>query len=169
VTAGQRLIEEGCQLGLEEGRQLGLEEGRQLGLEEGRQLGLEEGRQFFQRVILEQLRQRFGDQVDSAIERRVTEIPLEYMVAWARGVLSASTLGEFFAIVTAGQSLIEEGRQQGRQLGFQELFLQLLRQRFGDQVGTSIERRVTKASIEQIEVWSRRMPSTSTLGELFDH
>jgi predicted transposase/invertase (TIGR01784 family) len=76
------------------------------------------------------------------------------------------------AIVTAGQLLIEEGRLQGRQEGrlrFQELLLQSLRQQFGDQVDSTIERRVAEAPIEQLEAWSRRVLSASTLGELFAH
>jgi len=73
VTAGQRLIEE------------------------GRQLGREESRQTLQALLLQQLRQRFGNQVDSATERRVTEAPIAQLENWFRRVLSASTLGELFA------------------------------------------------------------------------
>jgi hypothetical protein len=76
------------------------------------------------------------------------------------------------AIVTAGQLLIEEGRQQGREEGrqlLQELLLQLLRQRFGGQVDTEIEQRIRTASIEQAESWTRRVLSATTLGELFTH
>jgi len=81
VTAGQLLIEEG----------------RQLGREEGRQLGREESRHTLQELLLQQLEHRFGNQVDSAIERRVAEAPTEQLEAWFRRVLSASTLGELFA------------------------------------------------------------------------
>jgi hypothetical protein len=73
------------------------------------------------------------------------------------------------AIVTAGQRLIEEGRQEGRLQGFKEAFLQLLQQRFGNQVDSAIERRVAEAPTEQIEAWFRRVLSASTLSELFAH
>jgi predicted transposase/invertase (TIGR01784 family) len=81
------------------------------------------------------------------------------------------------AIVTAGQQLIEQGRQQGieqgRQQGIeqgrqrlQELLLRLLRQRFGDEVSTQVERRVATASVEQIETWTTRVLSAATLADL---
>jgi Domain of unknown function (DUF4351) len=66
-------------------------------------------------------------------------------------------------IVTAGQQLIEQGRQQG----FQEVLLRQLRQRFGDQVNAQVEQRIVTASIEQIETWSMRVLSAATLAELF--
>jgi len=74
------------------------------------------------------------------------------------------------AIVTAGQLLIEEGRQQGREegrKGFQEVILQLLRQRFGDQVDSIVERRIIEASLEQVQAWTTRVLSAATLSELF--
>lgn len=78
------------------------------------------------------------------------------------------------AIVTAGQLLIEEGRQQGLEQGreegrqgFQQVLLQLLRQRFGGQVDVGIERRVMEASLERVQEWTRRVLSATTLGELF--
>jgi len=74
-------------------------------------------------------------------------------------------------VVTAGQQLIEqgrqEGRQEGRQQGFQEVLLRLLRLRFGAQVDTQVEQRILTASVEQIETWSMRMLSAATLAELF--
>src|SRR5512140_3669316 len=74
-------------------------------------------------------------------------------------------------IVTAGQQLIEQGRQEGRkegrQQGFQEVLLRQLRQRFGDQVDTQVEQRIVTASVEQIETWSMRVLSAATLAELF--
>ena len=78
VTAGQLLIEQGRQQGLEQGRQQGLQQG-------------------FQQVLLQLLRQRFGAQVDSVVERRVMEAPLEQVQAWTQRVLSAATLGELLA------------------------------------------------------------------------
>jgi predicted transposase/invertase (TIGR01784 family) len=82
------------------------------------------------------------------------------------------------AIVTAGQLLIEQGREEGRQQGreegreegrqrLQEMLLQLLRQRFGGQVDSHVEQRIGAASIEQVETWTRRVLSVATLGELF--
>ena len=76
------------------------------------------------------------------------------------------------AIVTAGQLLIEQGRQQEREEGrqrLQGLLLQLLRQRFGGQVDSLVEQRIGSASIEQVETWTRRVLSAATLGELFAH
>ena len=70
------------------------------------------------------------------------------------------------AIMTAGQRLIEQGRQQGRQQGIQELLLLLLRQRFGDAVDAHVEQRIATASLEQIKAWSVRVLSAATLSEL---
>jgi hypothetical protein len=74
------------------------------------------------------------------------------------------------AIVTAGQLLIEQGREEGRQEGrqsLQALLLDLLRQRFGGQVDAQVEQRIGAASMEQVETWTRRVLSAATLGELF--
>jgi len=74
------------------------------------------------------------------------------------------------AIVTAGQQLIEQGRQEGRREGRREgecaLLLRLLRRRFGDAVNTAIEQRIATASIEQIDTWTERVLSAATLTEL---
>jgi hypothetical protein len=77
------------------------------------------------------------------------------------------------AIVTAGQQLIEQGRQQGIKQGIeqsrqraQEVLLRLLRQRFGDEVNAHVERHVATASVEQIETWTTRVLSAATLAEL---
>ena len=67
------------------------------------------------------------------------------------------------AIVTAGQQIFEQGRQEG----FQELLLRLLRRRFGDEVDAHVEQRVATASTEQIEAWSMRVLSATTLIDLF--
>jgi hypothetical protein len=67
--------------------------------------------------------------------------------------------------VTAGQLLIEQGRQEDRQR-FQQVLLRLLRQRFGSEVDDRVERRVAMASIEQIETWTGRVLSAATLAEL---
>lgn len=62
-------------------------------------------------------------------------------------------------IMTAGQRLIEQGRQQG----IQGVLLRLLRQRFGDAVDAQVEQRIATASLEQVEVWTGRVLSASTL------
>jgi hypothetical protein len=66
------------------------EEGR----EEGLQQGLEQGER---KVLLRQLRRRFGAQVDGEIERRVAAAPGEQIEIWAERVLSAATLAELLA------------------------------------------------------------------------
>jgi hypothetical protein len=75
------------------------------------------------------------------------------------------------AIMTAGQRLIEQGRQQGieqgRQQGIQELLLRQLRQRFGGAVNALVEQRIATAAVEEIETWSVRVLSAVTLSELF--
>ena len=65
-------------------------------------------------------------------------------------------------IVTAGQQLIEQGRQQG----IQQLLLRQLRQRFGAEVDSHVEQRIGTASVEQIETWSGRVLTAATLAEL---
>ena len=68
--------------------------------------------------------------------------------------------------MTAGQRLIEQGRQQGIEQGRQELLLRQLRQRFGGAVNPVIEQRIATASVEEIETWSVRVLSAATLSEL---
>jgi hypothetical protein len=70
------------------------------------------------------------------------------------------------AIMTAGQKLIEQGRQQGRQQGIQGVLLRLLRQRFGDAVNAQVEQRIAAASLEQVEAWTGRVLSAATLAEV---
>ena len=69
------------------------------------------------------------------------------------------------AIVTVGQRIREEARQEYRQRS-QEVLLRLLRQRFGHEVDAPIERRVVSASFEQVESWTERVLSAATLAEL---
>lgn len=71
------------------------------------------------------------------------------------------------AIMTAGQQLIEQGRQQGVQQGIQGVLLRLLRQRFGDAVNAQVEQRIVTASLEQVDAWTGRVLSAATLGEVF--
>lgn len=80
------------------------------------------------------------------------------------------------AIVTAGQQLIEQGRQEGRQEGRlegrlegrQESLRILVRQRFGPEIDADVERRIAAASLEQVEIWFARILDAATLGELLD-
>jgi hypothetical protein len=65
-------------------------------------------------------------------------------------------------IVTAGQQIFEQGRKQG----IQQLLLRLLRQRFGAEVDPHVEQRIATASVEQIETWSGRVVTASTLADL---
>ena len=70
------------------------------------------------------------------------------------------------AIMTAGQRLIEQGRQEGRQQGIQGVLLRLLRQRFGDAVSAQVEQRIVNAPLEQVEAWTGRVLSAATLAEV---
>ena len=72
--------------------------------------------------------------------------------------------------MTAGERLIEQGRQQGIEQGrqrFQELLLRLLRQRFGNSVDHQVEQLIAAASVEQVEIWYERVLSAATLTEFF--
>ena len=62
-----------------------------------RQEGIEQGRQRFQEVLLRLLRQRFGDEVDAGIERRVASASFDQIETWTGRVLSAATLAELLA------------------------------------------------------------------------
>lgn len=73
VTAGQQLIEQGIQ--------------------QERQ----QGRQRFQELLLRLLRQRFGNEVDANVERRVAAASVEQIETWTDRVLSAATLAELLA------------------------------------------------------------------------
>jgi hypothetical protein len=91
-------------------------------------------------------------------------------------------MGAHDAIMTAGQRLIEQGRQQGPQegrldalqkallagihQGLQEVLLSLLRERFGDAVNAQVEQRTATASFEQLDAWIRRVLSDATLAEV---
>ena len=61
---------------------------------------------------------------------------------------------------------IQEGVQQGLHQGERKLLLRQLRRRFGAAVDHEIERRVTAAPAEQIELWAERVLSAATLAEL---
>jgi hypothetical protein len=49
------------------------------------------------KVLLRQLRRRFGAEVDGEMERRVAAAPAEQVEVWTERVLSAATLAELLA------------------------------------------------------------------------
>jgi hypothetical protein len=66
----------------------------QEGVKQGVQQGLEQGER---KLLLRQLRRRFGAEVDGEIEHRVATAPAEQVEVWAERVLSAATLAELLA------------------------------------------------------------------------
>lgn len=86
VTVAKQLIEERRLLGRQEGRQEGRHEGRHEGHHEGAE-----------RLLLRQLRQRFGTQVDLHIEQRLAAASTEQLEIWSLRILSAPSLGALFA------------------------------------------------------------------------
>jgi hypothetical protein len=70
--------------------------GEQL-IEQGVLQGRQEERQRFQGSLLRLLRQRFGNEVDAHVERRVAAGSGEQLEAWIARVLSAATLAELLA------------------------------------------------------------------------
>ena len=64
--------------------------------------------------------------------------------------------------MTAGQELIEQGREQG----IQQMLLRQVRRRFGAEADSHVEQRIATASVEQIETWSERVLTAATLAEL---
>lgn len=83
VTPGQRLIEQGIEKGVRQGLQQGLQQGRQLGEVDGER-----------KLLLRQLHQRFGDELDPETERRIATAAAAEIETWALRVLSATTLNE---------------------------------------------------------------------------
>jgi hypothetical protein len=75
-------------------RREAIQEGVKQGLEQGVKQGLEQGER---KVLLRQLRRRFGAEVDGKIERRVAAAPAEQIEIWVERVLSAATLNELLA------------------------------------------------------------------------
>jgi Domain of unknown function (DUF4351) len=65
------------------------------------------------------------------------------------------------------QEAIQQGIQQGIQLGKCRVLLRQLRHRFGDAVDAHVEQRIATASSEQIDSWTMRILSASTLAEVF--
>jgi hypothetical protein len=74
VTVGEQLIQQGIQQGIERGIQQGE-----------------------RRLLLRQLRKRFGAQVNTDTEHRVAAAAPEQIALWADRVLSAATLAELLA------------------------------------------------------------------------
>jgi hypothetical protein len=70
MTAGERLIQQGEELGIQLGER---------------------------RALLRLLRQRFGNQVDTDTARRVARASAEQITTWVDRVLSAATLAELLA------------------------------------------------------------------------
>jgi hypothetical protein len=77
VTTGQQLIEQGRQQGIKQ--------------------GIEQSRQRFHELLLHLLRQRFGDEVNAHVERRIATAAVEQIETWTTRVLSAATLAELLA------------------------------------------------------------------------
>jgi hypothetical protein len=70
------------------------------------------------------------------------------------------------ALIKSWEESRAEARAEGRQEGESAALLRLARQRFGDAVDPHIERRIATASIEQLDTWTSRVLSASTLAEL---
>lgn len=66
---------------------------RREALQEGVRQGLEQGER---KVLLRQLRRRFGAQIDDDIEQSVARASAEQIEIWTDRVLSAATLAEIF-------------------------------------------------------------------------
>ena len=90
----QDIVETWRREAIQEGVKQGLEEGVKQGLEEGVKQGLQQGER---KLLLRQLRRRFGAKVDRGIERRVAEASAGQVEVWADRVLSAATLAEVLA------------------------------------------------------------------------
>jgi hypothetical protein len=63
-------------------------------VENWRREAIEEGER---KVLLRQLRRRFGAEVDGQIERRIATAPFEQVELWTDRVLSAATLAGLLA------------------------------------------------------------------------
>lgn len=141
-------------------------------------------------MLMRLLRRHFDTEVENEIERRVATASADQTELWAVWVLSGTTLAEIpklrselqpehsaDLVVTKElfekyrselfQECFEEGLLQcGAEQGERELLLRQLRRRFGAQIDGEIERRVTTASAEQIELWTVRVLSATTLAEI---
>jgi hypothetical protein len=70
MTAGERLIQQGVQQGVQQGER---------------------------KLLLHQLRKRFGQEINAAIEQRIADASVERLEIWAERVLSTATLAELMA------------------------------------------------------------------------
>jgi len=119
-------------------------------------------------VVREVIRAPHGLEALAQVMRYILEVNEHVEPKELQGLLERNLGPEAKdAIMTAGQRLIEQGRQQGIQEGAQGLLLRLLRQRFGDEVNAQVEHRIAAASAGQIDAWSTRVISAATLSELF--
>jgi predicted transposase/invertase (TIGR01784 family) len=115
-------------------------------------------------VAREVLRAPHGLEALAQVVRYILEVNEHVEPEELRGLLERDLGPETKdAIMTAGQRLIEQGRQQGIQQGIQGVLLRLLRQRFGDAVNAQVEQRIATASLEQVETWTGRVLSAATL------
>jgi hypothetical protein len=64
------------------------------------------------------------------------------------------------------QDIVETWRREAMKEGERKVLLRQLRRRFGAEVDGEIERRVAAAPAEQVEVWTERVLSATTLAEL---
>lgn len=65
------------------------------------------------------------------------------------------------------QDIVETWRQEAIKQGECAVLLRQLRQRFGDAVDAHVEQRIATAPIEQIDLWTMRILSATTLAEVF--
>jgi hypothetical protein len=65
------------------------------------------------------------------------------------------------------QDIVATWRQEAIQEGVRQVLLRQLRQRFGDAVDAHVEQRIATAPIEQIDLWTVRILSATTLAEVF--
>jgi len=122
-------------------------------------------------VVREVLRAPHGLEALAQVMRYILEVNEHVEPEELQGLLERHLGPEAKdAIMTAGQRLIEQGRQQGieqgRQQGIQGMLLRQLRQRFGDAVNAQVEQRIATASLEQVEAWTGRVLSAATLPEV---
>jgi len=71
-----------------------VESWRREAIQEGVKQGLEQGER---KLLLRQLRQRFGSEISGEIERRVAAASAEQIDLWAERILSAATMAELLA------------------------------------------------------------------------
>jgi predicted transposase/invertase (TIGR01784 family) len=111
-------------------------------------------------VAREVIRAPHGLEALAQVVRYILEVNEHVEPEELRGLLERALGPEAKeTIMTAGQRLIEQGRQQG----IQGVLLRLLRQRFGDAVDAQVEQRIATASLDQVEVWTGRVLSAATL------